>query len=181
MIFISSIASAETTPVRIARLPIIFQSTVPDEVTRAELETKIERAIHIPLNGTLQLADYLPMKNSAQVLDDLWQESKTSKLQDVMRPLAQRLDADIIVCPVINQYSQFVMPSSWNETILHSYVSVELIVFDRRNDTLTDKKAAQMYNDSYHPNGSASQLSKICFDRVIDASKLRQLIRDIRN
>ena len=181
MIFISTLASAEAAPVRIARLPIIFQGNVPDEITCAELETKIERAVHIPLNGTLQLAEYLPMNESAQVLNDLWQDSKTSKLRDVMRPLAEKLDADIIVCPVINQFNQIVMPASWNDTIIHSYVRVELIVFDRRNDTLTDKKAAQMYNDSYHPHGSAAQLSKICFDKVIDDSKLRQLIREIRN
>ena len=185
VILFSTLASAEATPVRIARLPIIFQSTLPDEETCAELETKITRAVHIPLNGTLQLADYLPPEDSAQVLNDLWQEihsqNKKAKLQDAMRPLAQKLDADIIVCPVLKDYGQVVMPAAWNETILHSYVCVELIVFDRRDDTLTDKKAAQSYNDSYHPHGSAAQLSKICFDRVIDDSKLRQLIHDIRN
>ncbi|MBR7025393.1 MAG: hypothetical protein IKI08_05235 [Selenomonadaceae bacterium] len=185
VILFSTLASAEATPVRIARLPIIFQSTVPDEETCAELETKITRAVHIPLNGTLQLADYLPPEDSAQVLNDLWQEmrsqNKKAKLQDAMRPLAQKIDADIIVCPVLKDYSQVVMSAAWNDTILYSYVCVELIVFDRRDDTLTDKKAAQSYNDSYHPHGTASQLSKICFDRVIDDSKLRQLIHDIRN
>ena len=50
VILFSTLASAEATPVRIARLPIIFQSTVPDEETCAELETKITRAVHIPLN-----------------------------------------------------------------------------------------------------------------------------------
>ncbi|MBR4642356.1 MAG: hypothetical protein IKO74_06485 [Selenomonadaceae bacterium] len=185
VILFSTLASAEATPVRIARLPIIFQSTVPDEDTCSELETKIARAVHIPLNGTLQLAEYLPMKNSAQVFNDLWQEmhsqNKKAKLQDAMRPLAQKLDADIIVCPVLKDYGQVVMPTAWNETIMHSYARVELIVFDRRNDTLTYKKAAQSYNDSYHPHGTATQLAKICFDRVIDDSKLRQLIHDIRN
>ena len=48
-------------------------------------------------------------------------------------------------------------------------------------DNLVDKKAEQMYHDSYSLHGTASYLSKICFDRVIDASKLRQLIRDIKN
>ena len=185
MIFFAANVSAESKPVRIARLPIIFQSTIPDVETRAELETKIERAVHIPLNGTLQLAEYLPSKDSAQVLNDLWQklsaENKRAKLADAIRPLAEELDADIIVCPIINQYNQTVMGFSWNETLLSSYVRVELIVYDRRSDELIDKKAAQMYHDAYSLSGTASALSKICFDNVIDKTKLRQLIRDIRN
>ena len=180
LILLTTTAQASA-PVRIARLPIIFQSTVPDEETCAELETKIQRALHIPLNGTLQLAEYLPPEDSAKILNDLWQDTKNSKLQDAMRPLAEKLDADIVVCPILKQYSQIFVPSSWNETIMRSYVRVELIVYDRRTDNLTDKKAAQMYNDSYHPHGTAAQLSKLCFDRVIDATNLRRLIRDIRN
>ena len=96
MILFAATASAQ--PVRIARLPIIFQSTIPDEETRAELETKITRAIHIPMNGTLQLAEYLPPDESARALDDLWQnisgQNKKANLSDAMRPLAQELDAD---------------------------------------------------------------------------------------
>ena len=186
MILFVTTASAESKPVRIARLPIIFQSTIPDVETCAELETKINRAIHIPLNGTLQLAEYLPPKNSSQILNDLWQklsaENKRAKLVDAMRPLAEELDADIIVCPIINQYSQIEMGTfSWNEPLLSSHVRVELIVYDRRTDNLVDKKAEQMYHDSYSLHGTASYLSKICFDNAIDKTKLRQLIHDIRN
>ena len=184
MILFAATASAQ--PVRIARLPIIFQSTIPDSDTRAELETKIERAVHIPLNGTLQLAEYLPPKNSAQTLNDLWEEisaqNKKAKLSDAMRPLAQKLDADIIVCPVLKEYSQYVsMYSGWsNETYVISRARAELIVYDRRTDELIDKKNSQFYNDAYSLRGTASFLAKICFDKVIDASQLRQLIRNIR-
>ena len=170
-------------PVKIARLPIIIQSAMPDADTRAELEMKIARAVHIPLNGTLQLAEYLPSEDSARILSDLWQKlstaDKRAKLADVMKPLAAELDADIIVCPVLLRYSQYAVPA-WDETILHSDARVELIVYDRRTDTLTDKKAAQMFHESYHPRGTASALAKICFDNVIDATKLRNLIRAIK-
>ncbi|MBQ6298548.1 MAG: hypothetical protein IJK81_12855 [Selenomonadaceae bacterium] len=173
-------------PVRIARLPIIFQRTIPDDDTCAELEVLLARAIHIPLNGTLQLVEYLPPKDSAQVLGDMWQdmraENKKAKLQDAMRPLAQKLDADIIVCPVLNQYSQHVSISSgWHgEDYMISNVRFELIIYDRRTDELIDKKAAQFYNDSYSLRGTASFLSKICLDKVIEDTKLRQRIVAIR-
>ena len=184
MILFAATASAQ--PVRIARLPIIFQSTIPDEETRAELETKITRAIHIPLNGTLQLAEYLPPDESARALDDLWQnisaQNKKANLSDAMRPLAQELDADLIVCPVLKKYSQYVtMGFGWNsETYIVSQAAAELIVYDRRSDELTVKKNSQIYNDVYSLRGTASALSKICFDKIIESSGLRQIIHDIR-
>ena len=184
MILFAATASAQ--PVRIARLPIIFQSTIPDEETRADLETKITRAIHIPLNGTLQLAEYLPPDESARALEDLWQnisaQNKKANLSDAMRPLAQELDADLIVCPVLKKYSQYVtMGFGWNsDTYIVSQAAAELIVYDRRSDELTVKKNSQIYNDVYSLRGTASALSKICFDKIIDSSGLRQIIHDIR-
>lgn len=98
-----------------------------------------------------------------------------------MRPLARQLDADIIVCPVLLRYSQHVVNYfGWDGTIIDSTARAQLIVYDRRTDELIDKKAAQMYHDSYHPRGTASALAKICFDNVLDATKLRQRIRDIK-
>ena len=173
-------------PVRIARLPIIFLCSVPDNQTCAALETKIQRAIHIPLNGTLQLADYLPENDSAQALNDIWNElrsqNKKAKLIDAIRPLANKIDADIVVCPVLRQYGQYAsFFSSWNGDIyINSYAEAELIVFDRRTDILTDKKASRMYHDIYTLSGTASHLAKECFDKIIAESKLRDLIRAIR-
>ena len=173
-------------PVRIARLPIIFLCSVPDSETCAALETKIQRAIHIPLNGTLKLADYLPENHSAQALNDIWNdlrsENKKAKLADAIRPLANKIDADIVVCPVLRQYGQYAsFFSSWNGDIyINSYAEAELIVFDRRTDILTDKKASRMYHDIYTLSGTASHLAKECFDKIIAESKLRDLIRAIR-
>ena len=184
ILFTATAQAAE--PVRIARLPIIIQSAMPDFDTRTELEMKIARAVHIPLNKTLQLAEYIPAQESAQVLSDLWQQlrarNKNAKLADAMRPLARALDADIIVCPVLLRYSQNVVNfSGWDETIIDSCARAELIVYDRRNDELIDKKSSQMYHDSWHPQGTASALAKVCFDNVIDKTKLRHLIMAIKN
>ena len=171
-------------PARIARLPIIFQSTVPDRDTCAELEVKIARAIYIPLNKTLPIAEYIPVRESQQALSYIWQDmhakNKKAKLADAMRPLAQILNADIVICPVLLRYSQNATFSVWGETIIDSQARAELIVYDRRTDTLIDKKSMQMYRDSYHPLGTASTLAKICFDRVINETNLRQLIRSIK-
>ena len=183
LILLTATAHAATTPVRIARLPIIFQSTIPDLETRTELEMKIARAVHIPLNKTLNYAEYLPTKDCTQALSDIWQrlraENKKSKLADAMRPLADALDADIVVCPVLLRYSQYEM-NGWDEVILNSTARAELIVYDRRTDNLIDKKNSQMYRDALSTTGTADDLAKICFDKVIDDSKLRNLILSVK-
>ena len=185
MILMLMTSAAAASPVRIARLPIIFNSTIPDFETCAELETKLARASHIPMNKTLQVAEYLPTKDSTQALQNLWQQmryaNKKARLQDAMRPLAQNLDVDIIICPVLLSYSQHVDNlTGFGETYLRSYVKVELIVYDRRTDNLIDKKAAQMYRDAMSTTGTADYLAKRCFDKVIDDTKLRELIIAIK-
>ena len=182
---LTSVAEAAKTPVRIARLPIIFNSTIPDYDTCAELETKLSRASHIPMNKTLQLAEYLPAKDSSQALQNLWQqirsENKKARLQDAMRPLAEKLNADIVICPILLSYNQYVDNlASFDETYIHSQARAALIVYDRRNDNLVDKKASQMYNGAISTIGTADYLAKICFDKVIDDTKLRRLIMSIK-
>ena len=183
MILAATATAQAAQPVRIARLPIIIRSTMPDLDTRTDLEFKIARALHIPLNKTLNYAEYLPTKDCTNALSDIWQRlraaDKKAKLADAMRPLADKLDADIVVCPVLLSYGQREM-NGWDEVILDSNARAELIVYDRRNDSLVDKKAGQMFHESYHPRGTAATLAKICFDQVIKATKLRELIMAIR-
>lgn len=184
LILFATTASVEASPVRIVRLPIIFQSTAPDTDTAAELEVKISRAVHIPLNGTLQLADYVPTKDSTMAMNDIWQdlraENKKAKIVDAIKPLSEKLNADLIICPILKQYSQYISPFGMDENYMTSQVLVELIVYDRRTDELIDKRASQFYHDSYHMMGTASSLAKICFDNVIEKTKLRQRIMAIR-
>ena len=115
------------------------------------------------------------------IWNDLRSENKKAKLADAIRPLANKIDADIVVCPVLINYRQHVLNlSGWGETVVDSYAEAELIVYDRRTDILTDKKASRMYHDVYALSGTASNLAKECFDKIIAESKLRDLIRAIR-
>ena len=183
ILFAATAQAAE--PVRIARVPIIFQSTVLDDKARAPLEKKIERATHIPLNGYLQVAEYLPPEDCARALDDICREmnidNRKVKLAEAMRPLADRLDADIIVCPILLSYYQTVVGfSNWyGDEFLNSHAAFELIVYDRRTDTLLDKKASRMHHDTMSALGTASHLAGVCLDIVIEKTKLRELIRAI--
>ena len=180
LLFVTAQASAQA-PVRIARLPIIFNTVEPDAQTCIELEIKLARAVHIPMNGTLHVAEYIPPADAAKVLRDIWQSMRTvnkkSKIQDAMRPLAEELDADIILCPILLRYSQNVVGGfTATETYLSSQVRAELIVYDRRTDSFVDKKVSRMYHDAMSGFGTASFLAKECFDRVIDQTRIRQTV-----
>ncbi|MBR1647046.1 MAG: hypothetical protein IJ685_09750 [Selenomonadaceae bacterium] len=179
LLFVTAQVSAAEAPVRIAVLPIIFNSAQPDAETCAELEIKIARATHIPLNDTLKVAEYIPPAQSTKVLTEIWRlmrsADKKAKIQNAMRPLAEDLDADIVVCPILLSYNQnYSGAFTSDETYLSSHVRAELIIYDRRTDTLTDKKFSRMYNDMASNFGTASFLAKECFDRLIDDTKLRQ-------
>ena len=172
-------------PVKIARLPIIFQKRQPDYETCAALETKISRAVSIPLNGTLKVAEFIDPEISSAELNEIYQkmraENKKLKLAETIRPLAKNLDADIIVCPILLRYTEFFTQSGKNlETHLYSDVAAELIVYDRRTDELIDKKRSKSFNNSASKFGRASYLAADCFDVLLQETKLKRKIMAIK-
>ena len=179
-----TVSVAAASPVRIARLPIIFHDATPDKDTCAVLEMKIARAVAVPMNKTLKVAEFIPTKISTKALSDIWQRLRAKNGRpnpaEAIRLLAREIDADIVVCPVLLQYRQQITNAVNHDTIMNSNVRAAMIVYDRRTDNLIDKKAAQVYHDSYHPLGTASALAKICFDNVIEETNLRRLIRAIK-
>ena len=185
ILFFTSAEAADKKPLRLVHLPIIFQSNQPDYDTCAILETKFTRAMNVPLNGTLKLVEYVSNAESTQALNEIWRkmrsENPKAKLKDAMRPLAEKINADIIACPVLRRYSQTTVQRGFNmETYLVSDVSATLIVYDRRTDELIEKKDSRSFNSSYNKFGTASSLAKECFDRLIDATKLQQKIIAIK-
>lgn len=182
---IFSTGEAAQKPLRLVRLPIIFQRNVPDYDTCAVLETKISRAVMIPLNGTLNLAEYVDPEISSVELNNIWQKmrakNKKLKLAETMRPLAKNLNADIIVCPILLRYSEYYAQIG---TDFHSHlvsdVSAELIIYDRRTDELIDKKTSRSFNDSASKFGKASYLAADCFDVLINETNLKRKIMAIK-
>ena len=183
IIFSTCVTSAKT--LRVARLPIIFQKMRPDFETTAMLETKISRAVMIPLNGTLNLAEYLDPEKSAAELNSIYQkmrtENKKIKISETMKPLAKNLNADIIVCPILLRYSEYFVHYGLNsESHLSSNVSAELIIYDRRTDELVDKKTSRSFNDSANKFGRASYLAADCFDILIKETNLKRKFMAIK-
>ena len=180
--FTSAVFAEVRAPLRIARIPIILQGwQVPDADTLAALETKLDRALHIPLNDTLHAMEYLPeaecMAALEQVMSDLRQRNRRVKLKDAMKPLAEVLRADIVVCPVLRDYWQYTgMSWNWNRgLILHSAASVELAGYERATDRVFDKEYDKSYHSDYSSWGTADALAGECMDHVIQEAGLHDM------
>ena len=181
---LTSVAMAAENPVKIARLPIIVQQNKLDNETAISLEVKLARAVNIPLNKTLKIAEYVPPKKSAAELNKIWQKmykNDTATISDAVKTLAEKLNADIVVCPILREYSQNVTHSGlYFESHLSSFVSAEMIIYDRRTDSFTRKKVSRSFNDAYNKYGTAARLAANCFDQLIKDTELRQLIHNLR-
>ena len=186
LVFVSltSVATAQK-PVKIARIPIIIQRNVLDYETSAVLEMKMARAVKIPMNQNLQVAEFLPPKDSQKVLGNIWyamyNQNKKAQITEAVKQFARETRADLVICPILRHYSQRLSPVSFSfETHLSSAVSAELIIYDRRTDNLIDKRVARRFNDNFNRYGTASYLAGECFDQLIQDTDLRQIIRSIR-
>ena len=186
MVLLSVPVSAEkAAPLRIARLPIIVQSSFNlSAETVAELETKVDRALHVPLNGVLQKVEYLPEQDCMRALDDVMAElrrtNRKAKLKDAMKPLAERLGADLVVCPVIEHYSQYIsMGFHWNgESILYSDVRISLAGYERGKDKPFLERESRFYRNEYSNWGLARVLAGECMDKVIDRTGIYFMVHD---
>ena len=180
----SAASFEESTPLKVARLPIIILSTTPNEDIMMGLERKIERAIHVPLNNTLNAIEYIPTNEATEALQKVWdkiyKKGRKVRLQDAMEPLAKKLDADIVICPVLRRFSQHVMVgtamSLSSENHMISNAEVELIIYDRNIKELTSKKESRSYNGEESSWGSARFLAEDCLLKVIEQTKLRDRV-----
>ncbi len=168
--------AAERQPQRIVQFPMVIESwQQPGPEVQDELETKIDRALHVPLNDILRAVEYIPERDCLTAWDEV-ESSMTGKvkIKDMAKPIAEKLNADLVVIPVLAGYEQYTTMSwHWDrDMILHSYAEVQLVVYDRTNDKLVHKKASDFYDDEYSMTGTAAYLARGCMDRVIRDANL---------
>ena len=176
-----AIASAQTdidesaAPVRLATVPIIVntKTRVSEEGLR-HMEYKIANAVHVPLNDTLKWVDYIPAYESNAAFKEVRQEvtgnRKKIKFKELMKPLANKLNADIVICTVIHHCKQYtIMTFSWDHNLhLVSTASVEMIIYDSRTDEIKNKKTSRFYNGDYDQRGTCEFLALECIDILIE-------------
>ena len=128
---------------RLARVPLIVRSSYADDEVENLLEDRLDRALHVPLNDTMHYVEELPASDVEAALDevlaDLKKEKRRVRMKDAMQLLAEKLDADLVVCPVLTDYREIIFYGGggwdWDSVadsmILESRVGLELDGYDR--------------------------------------------------
>jgi hypothetical protein len=171
---LSSLVAAA--PLRLAQAPVISQAYCPEDTWQA-LEKKVDRATHVPLNGYLKAIEYIPPKEILQAWDTLRLETgRKTRPKDLIRPLAEKLQADMVVLPVLTGYQEFHRMSWRRGLIYHCYASVDLYVYDARTDEVIKKSASRFFDDESSNRGTAYNLALQAMDAVLQESRLHERI-----
>ncbi len=173
--------STTAAPIRLCTLPIIIaKNTEVSSDTLAQMQVKIARSLFVPLNGTLNKVEYIPSNQSTDVLQEIWSgfynTNRMARLSDTLKPLAQRLNADIVVCTVLYNCNQMTSMTFERGTHLVSNAGVEMMIFDNRTGRLTNRKITRNYNDDYSQYGTADALALDCLTKLIDELELRKRV-----
>lgn len=193
----SSVALAATEqsakPLRLARVPLVIRAYSADAEVENIIENRLDLALHVPLNDTMHYVEEIPSSEVESALNDVLADLRTKhrrvKMKDAMQPLAEKLGADLVVCPVLTTYYQYIYYSGggwgWNShdsMILDSGVTVELDGYDRAAQENFSQSASRYYHEGYHPTGRATMLAKDALENLVSATEInKRVMRPVRN
>lgn len=180
LLLAGTVEAGSRIPLRVAQYPLLIQSRMfPSQAVQDDLGRLIDRSLHVPLNGTLQAVDYISERECLAALEEVKAEAKGKiKLKDLMRPLAEKLQADLVVVPVLTGYEQYQTMSwhRWGRYIIHSYAAVEIIGFDRSKDEVFRKGDSRQFNDEYSTQGDVSLLAHEVMDEALRRAKVHERV-----
>ena len=188
---LSSVAFAATNeppkPLRVARVPLVIRAYSADAEVEDIIENRLDLALHVPLNDTMHYVEEIPQSEVEAALNDVLADLKTKhrrvKMKDAMQPLAEKLDADLVVCPVLTTYYEYIYYGgggwSWDShdsMILDSGASVELDGYDRIAQENFSQSASRYYHEGFHPTGRACMLAKDALETLISAMDINKRV-----
>jgi hypothetical protein len=169
-------------PVKVAMVPIVQEGYMsPGDEARHNLDVLLERSVHVPLNGVLQAVEYVPEETVIRefiALDQAAGGKRHETRKAVVKALAEKTGADVAILPVLTNYEEWVTSSfcfDWG-SVLHSYVSWDLFIYDARTGENFCKTTSRYYHDSYSTWGLASQLAKEALDEALQGAKVHDRI-----
>lgn len=144
--------------------PVVPRSMSPEVIE--EMTARLVRDFHVPLNETLRAVVYASDDGVRQTMKIIY--SGKGKLASRMREAAEATDADYIAGFVVTNYEESSYRNWKGDLILHSYVSLQLIGYDRERDLVIDLPASRSYNGEYTRSGTARILVLFELDRLMD-------------
>lgn len=171
LLWAAQVSAAERVPLRVAQLPLKIESyMVPSQNVRDSLEKQVDRSLHVPLNGTLKAVEYIPERACLEAWEQITAAAgKRVKAKDIVKPLAEKLQADLVVLPILTGYEQYTrMSFRWDRgLLLHSYAAVQIVGYDRQSDEVFRKGTSRRFDDEYSAAGEVSQLAREAMDDAL--------------
>ena len=169
----SPVSSAPPGQRHIVLLQPVVPRSMPSDVVE-EMTARLARDFHVPLNGTLRAVTYAG-EDEVQRAMKLIYEGKGS-LPERIRATAEATDADYIAGFLITNYDESSYYNWKSDLVLHSYVSLQLIGYDRERGLVLDLPASRSYNGEYTRSGTARILALFEFDRLMEKADFRSTL-----
>ena len=138
LIFSTATFVSASTPVRIARLPIIMAQNINvDKSTLSTLDMKISRNLIVP--GDKNAAEYIPTTLSTAAFRDIWikiyRENQRANPAEAIKKLASAVNSDVVIGTILYKFNQDPQNPNINSH-LKSEAAVAMIIYDKRNDEI---------------------------------------------
>ena len=169
----SPVSSAPPGQRHIVLLQPVVPRSMPSDVVE-EMTARLARDFHVPLNGTLRAVTYAG-EDEVQRAMKLIYEGKGS-LSERIRATAEATDADYIAGFLVTNYDESSYYNWKSDLVLHSYVSLQLIGYDRERGLVLDLPASRSYNGEYTRSGTARILALFEFDRLMEKADFRSTL-----
>ena len=144
--------------------PVVPRSMPPEVIE--EMKSRFVRDFRVPLNETLRAVVYAGDDGVQQAMKIIYDGK--GKLEERVREAAEATDADYIAGFVVTNYEESSYRNWKGDLILHSYVSLQLVGYDRERDLVIGLPASRSYNGEYTRSGTARILALFELDRLMD-------------
>ena len=162
----SAQASAQSSPHRIAILPVQFMVASDARSDIAQLVADpVAKKFHHALNSFTKKYEYLTVSDIKKELPDL--HSYPSLSDDELKDLAGRLDADILLAPIIARCIDHQTYSFSDEMLQETYIEIHLIGYERSQDRIIRLSETEQYWGSYATPFTGAPLTREIMGRLI--------------
>ncbi len=164
-------------PIKIAVMPTISQYRGYKKII-AKLDADLNKQMHLPLNDTLQTAEYIEAQKVLYAMEDSGFTIKQNV--DTLKQTADLLNADVIVgysVPVMYQQYYYSFARRGDGPLIQSYISLKLWAYYRPLDkfiTLTD---IQYYFDEISTFGNLNELASHASYKLSKKADLKNLLK----
>ena len=177
-LFSAATVSAQVQPtVRVAQLPIELGGNF--SITQKhmnQLDQDFYKSLEFASDGHRESVEFITMKESQTALKEVVRElAGKSDPESVLVPLANKLNADIVIMPELNDFQQhdyMNLDPSYTTSLMYtySYTAFRIVGYDRTKNEIFHESTAKTYDYEQSSIGTADNLVKDCMDEVLQES-----------